>query len=182
VGLIQLYAVYNGAAVDVDFIADAHFSSPRPSPRTTTGRTPADASTRPTHLLFMDRLIDAVAAYLCRHRSVGLLRLTLDLTRRRLFAEIGAVEVVKGAIAPPTPDTETWWIAVRETVYALRERGLVQYVWEAEVASWTGPPRRQTDSAKPNCEEWRSFSPFFSFFFSRRAEEWRLAFTQFRMK
>jgi len=53
----------------------------------------------------MDRLVEAVAAYLCRHRSVGLLRLTLDLTRRRLdiFAEIGAVEVVKGVVAPPTP-------------------------------------------------------------------------------
>ena len=91
----------------------------------------------------MDRLVEAVAAYLCRHRSVGLLRLTLDLTRRRpeLFAEIGAVEVVKGAVAPPTPGTETWWrAAVREAVYTLRERGLVQYVKEAEVASWTGPP------------------------------------------
>jgi hypothetical protein len=56
----------------------------------------------------MDRLIEAAAAYLCRHRSVGLLRLTLDLTRRRLdlFAEIGAVEVVKGAVAPPTPGTD----------------------------------------------------------------------------
>jgi hypothetical protein len=54
----------------------------------------------------MDRLIDAVAEYLCRHKSVGLLRLTLNLTRRRL-AEIGAVEVVKGAVVPPTPDTET---------------------------------------------------------------------------
>ena len=91
----------------------------------------------------MDWLIDAVAAYLCRHRSVGLLRLTLDLTRRRpeLFAEIGAVEVVKGAAAPPTPGTETWWrAAVREAVYVLRERGLAQYVWEAEVVNWTGPP------------------------------------------
>jgi hypothetical protein len=92
----------------------------------------------------MDRLMEAVAAYLCRHRSVGLLRLTLDLTPRRLdiFAEVGAVEVVKGVVAPPTPGTETWWIAVaavREAVYALRERGLVQYVWEAEVVR-TGPP------------------------------------------
>ncbi len=91
----------------------------------------------------MDRLVEAVAAYLCQHRSVGLLRLTLDLTRRRLdiFAEIGAVEVVKGAVAPPTPGTETWWrAAVREAVYVLRERGLVQYVREAEVVSWIGPP------------------------------------------
>jgi hypothetical protein len=51
----------------------------------------------------MERLAEAVAEYLCRHRSVGLLRLTLDLTRRRLFAEVGAVEVVKGAVSPPTP-------------------------------------------------------------------------------
>jgi len=92
----------------------------------------------------MDRIIDAVAAYLCRHRSVGLLRLTLDLTRRRLdlFAEIGAVEVAKGAVSPPAPGTEAWWravAAVREAVYALRGRGLVQYVREAEVVNWTGP-------------------------------------------
>ncbi len=92
----------------------------------------------------MDRLIEAVAEYLCRHKSVGLLRLTLDLTRRRpeLFAEIGAAEVVKGAAAPPTPATDAWWrAAVREAVYVLRERGLAQYVWDAEVVNWTGPPR-----------------------------------------
>jgi hypothetical protein len=76
----------------------------------------------------MDRVIEAVAEYLCRHKSVGLLRLTLDLTRRRLdlFAEVGAVEVVKGAVSSPTPGTETWRravAAVREAVYALRERG-----------------------------------------------------------
>jgi len=93
----------------------------------------------------MDRLVEAVAAYLCQHRSVGLLRLTLDPMRRRLdlFAEIGAVEVAKGAVAPPTPGTDAWWravAAVREAVYALRERGLVQYVKEAEVVNWTGPP------------------------------------------
>jgi hypothetical protein len=74
---------------------------------------------------------------------VGLLRLTLDITRLRLdFAEVGAVEVVKGVVAPPTPGTDAWWravAAVREAVYALRERGLVQYVWEAEVVSWVGP-------------------------------------------
>jgi hypothetical protein len=91
----------------------------------------------------MDSLVEAVAEYLCRHRSVGLLRLTLDLTRRRLdlSAEIGAVEVARDAVAPPTPDTETWRrAAVREAVYVLRERGLVQYVREAEVVNWTGPP------------------------------------------
>jgi hypothetical protein len=93
----------------------------------------------------LNRVVDAVTEYLCRHRSVGLLRLTLDLMRRRLdlFAEIGAVEVVKGAVAPPTPGTDTWWravAAVREAVYTLRERGLAQYVKEAEVVNWTGPP------------------------------------------
>jgi hypothetical protein len=93
----------------------------------------------------MDKLTEAVAAYLCRHRSVGLFRLTLDLTRRRLdiFAEVGAVEVVEGAVAPPTPGTEAWWravAAVREAVYALRDKGLVQYVKEAEAVNWTGPP------------------------------------------
>jgi len=79
----------------------------------------------------MDGLAEAAAAYLCGHRSVGLFRLTLDLTRRRLdlFAEIGAVEVVRGAVAPPTPGTEAWWRVAREAVYALREKGLVQYVW-----------------------------------------------------
>jgi hypothetical protein len=92
----------------------------------------------------MDRLIEAVAEYLCRHRSVGLLRLTLDLTRRRLdlFAEIGAAEVVRGVVAPATPGTDAWWravAAVREAVYALREKGVVQYVREAEVVSWVGP-------------------------------------------
>ncbi len=92
----------------------------------------------------MDRLVEAIAEYLCKHRSVGLLRLTLDLTRRRLdiFAEVGAVEVVEGVVVPPTPGTDTWRqvAAVRETVYVLRERGLVQYVREAEVVNWTGPP------------------------------------------
>ncbi len=92
----------------------------------------------------MEKLVEAVAAYLCRHRSVGLFRLTLDLTRRRLdlFADVGAVEVDKGAVSPPTSGTETWWravAAIREAVYALRERGLVQYVKEAEVVNWTGP-------------------------------------------
>jgi len=93
----------------------------------------------------MDRLVEAVAAYLCRHRSVGLLRPILDLTRRRLdlFAEIGAVEVAMGVVSPPTPGTDAWWravAAVREAVYVLRERGLAQYVWDAEVVNWTGPP------------------------------------------
>jgi len=93
----------------------------------------------------MDWMVDAVTEYLCQHRSVGLLRLTLDLTRRRLdiFAEIGAVEVAMGVVSPPSPGTDAWWravAAVREAVYALRERGLVLYVREAEVVSWVSPP------------------------------------------
>jgi hypothetical protein len=48
------------------------------------------------------------------------------------------VEVDKGVVAPPTPGIETWLAAVREAVYTLRERGLVQYVKEAEVVNWTG--------------------------------------------
>jgi hypothetical protein len=98
--------------------------------RTSTGWTPADASTQPAAplLLFMERLVETAAEYLCRHRSVGLLRLTLDLTRRRLdiFAEVGAVKVVKGVVAPPTPGTETWRravAAVRKAEHVLRGRG-----------------------------------------------------------
>ena len=89
---------------------------------------PPEPHLHPAHtappLLFMERLIETIAKYLCRHRSVGLLRLTLDLTRRRLdlFAEIGAAEVVKGA--PPTPRTDAWWQAVREAVHALHDKGL----------------------------------------------------------
>jgi hypothetical protein len=90
---------------------------------------PGRTSTRPTHLplLFIDRLVETVAAYLCRHRSVGLLRLTLGLTRRRLdlFAEVGAVEVVKSAFALPTPGVEARRVAVREAAYRPR-RGLAQ--------------------------------------------------------
>jgi hypothetical protein len=96
----------------------------------------------------MDNLIDSVAECLCRHRSVVSFRLTPNLMRRRLdlFAEVGAVEVVSGATAPPAPGTEAWWpavAAVREAAYALRGRGLAQYVRDAEVVNWTGPPCRQ---------------------------------------
>jgi len=90
----------------------------------------------------MEKLAEAVAAYLCRHGSVGLLLFTLDLTRRRLdlFAEIGAVEVVKGTVVLPAPGIDAWWrAAVREAVYIFRHRGLVQYVGEAEAVNWTVP-------------------------------------------
>ena len=79
-------------------------------------------------------------ALLCR-AAVGLIQShavyddASDLTQRKLdlFAEIGAVEVVKGAVSPLTPGASVWWrVAVREAVYMLRERGLVQYVGEAE--------------------------------------------------
>ena len=87
----------------------------------------------------MERLIETIAAYLCRHRSVGLLRLTLNLTRHRLdlFAEIGAVEVVKGAAVPPAPGTDAWWrAAVREAVTPSAIEG---YVGEADAVNWTVP-------------------------------------------
>jgi len=131
----------------------------------------------------MEGLVETAAEYLCRHRSVGLLRLTLDLTRRRLdiFAEVGAVEVVRGAVAPPTPSTEAWWrTAVREAVYALRERGPAQYVREAEVVNWT-----DLLTTRPHKAQLRRMAFFFAFFSSsllRRVEEWRLDFTQCRVK
>ncbi len=113
----------------------------------------------------MDRLVEAVAKYLRRHRSVGLFRLTPDLTRRRL-AEVGAVEVVKGVVAPPTPGTETWWravAAVREAVYALRERGLAQARRRGQL---DGPALLINPT--PNCQLRRMaylsrFSSFFRF-------------------
>ncbi len=52
------------------------------------------------------------------------------------------MEVVRGAVSPPASGAEAWWAAVAavgEAVYALRERELVQYVWEVEVVNWTGP-------------------------------------------
>jgi hypothetical protein len=97
---------------------------PLPSPvvyqRASTGRAP-DASTRPTHLslpLHGQAGRDSRRIPLPAQKR---LRLTLDLARRGLdlFAEIGAVEVVKGVVAPLTPGIETWWIAVK----APRERG-----------------------------------------------------------
>jgi hypothetical protein len=120
----------------------------------------------------MDRLIETVAECLCRHKSVGLLRLTLDLTRRRpeLFAEIGAAEVVKGAVAPPTPGTETWRVAVREAVYALRQRGLVQYIKERP--RWSTGRARPADIQTPQNRQLRRTAFFPAFFlvfaFARR--------------
>ncbi len=42
------------------------------------------------------------------------------------------------------------------------------------------PPPHKPDAL--HCEEWRTFPVFFSFFFLRGAEEWRLDFTQRRVK
>ncbi len=51
-------------------------------------------------------------------------------------AGAGAVEAVRNAVVLPTPGIEAWWRAVvGETVYALRGKGLVQYVWET--VDWT---------------------------------------------
>jgi hypothetical protein len=69
----------------------------------------------------MDRLVEAVAKYLRRHRSVGLFRLTLDLTRRRLdlFAEVDAVEFVRDSGRRGVADR-------RQAAHALRQRGPAQ--------------------------------------------------------
>ena len=56
--------------------------------------------------------------------------------------------------------------------------GLVQYVWEAEVVNWTGLLTNSTHSTAKNGAP----SPLFSFLFLRRAEEWRVDFTQRRVK
>jgi len=56
---------------------------------------------------------------------------------------------------------------------------------EAEGSTGQARPADKPDAAPyktANCEEWRSFPPFFLFFFSRDAEEWRLDFTQRRVK
>jgi hypothetical protein len=73
----------------------------------------------------MDRLIEAVAAYLCQRRSVGLLCLTFTRRGLDLFAVVGAVEVVKSAVVPPTPGVEARRIAVRGAAYGPRS-GLAQ--------------------------------------------------------
>ncbi len=113
------YETYTPIPTDARRHLGRYKFKPAPSPTHPphTGHSPRTSSWT-THLSpslsAMDKMIEAVAAHLCRHRSVGLLRPTLDLTRRRLdlIAEIGAVEVVRGAVAPPTPGTETWWRAV----------------------------------------------------------------------
>jgi hypothetical protein len=130
----------------------------------------------------MDRLVEAVAEYLCRHRSVGLFRLTLDLTRRRLdiFAEIGAVEVVKGVVSPPTPGTETRWLAaVREAVVAREGAGPVR---EGGRGGQLDSPADKPDAKPPTAKNGVLSPHFFSFFFSRGAEERRLDFTQRRVE
>jgi len=124
----------------------------------------------------MDRFVEAVAAYLCRHRCVGLLRLALDLTRRRpeLFAEIGAVEVVKGVVAPPTPGTDAWWravAAVREAVYALRGRGLAQA--RRRPSTGRARPADKPDAKPPTAKNGVLFR-FFLVFAARRRMASRL--------
>jgi len=71
----------------------------------------------------MDRLVDAVAEYQYSTEASGF-SASLDAAA----AEVGAVEVVKGAASLPTPGAEAWRVSVREAVYATRE---VQCVGEA---------------------------------------------------
>ncbi len=79
------------------------------------------------------------------------------------------MEVDKGAVAPPTPGTETWRravAAVREAVYALHKRGLAQ-----ARPRWSTGQARPADNPTPNCQLRRMvfFSAFFLvFLFARR--------------
>jgi hypothetical protein len=94
------------------------------------------------------------------------------------------VEKVRDVVATPTPGTEAWWNAVREAVYATPE-GAGPVVGKAETVDWTGLLINSTYAPKSgarHCKEWRAFQPFLSLFFLRSAEEWRVDFTQFRMK
>jgi hypothetical protein len=93
-----------------------------------------------------------------------MLRLTLDLTRRRL-AEVCAVEVVKGAVAPPTPDTETWCIAVREAVYALRRRGWPSTYGRLRWSTGPARPADKPDAKPPTAKNGALFSLFLRFRF-----------------
>ncbi len=104
-----------------------------------------------------------------------MLRLTLDLMRRRL-AEIGAVEVVSGARHRDVA-AKRW--------YTPSARGAGPVVGKAESVNRTGMLINSTYAPKPgarHCEEWRTFPPFLSLFFLRGTEEWRLVSTQRQMK
>jgi hypothetical protein len=72
------------------------------------------------------------------------------------------VEVVKGVVSPPTLGTETWWIAVREAVYALRERACP--VHKGGEGGQLDRPAQLT--IRPRKAQLRRTEFFFAFFFS----------------
>jgi hypothetical protein len=120
--------------------------------------------------------------------GVGLLRLTLDLTRRRpdIFAEIGAAEVVKGAVSTPTPAQKRGGEPPSERRYTPSARG----GWSSRRQGGDRQPDRPVDKlhirppspALGTAKNDVLFPPLPPLFFLRSAEEWRVDFTQFRMK
>jgi len=84
-----------------------------------------------------DVLVLAVARYLCRHRSVGMLRLVDDVAKHK--------EVLRalGLGYSPPPDTPEWWKTYRAVVDAVRTleaKGLVKYIASIGVVNWEGRP------------------------------------------
>jgi len=83
------------------------------------------------------RITAAVAAYLCRHRSVGILRLVDDLLK------LPGVRKALKLSHPPAPDTPEWWRAYNAVTEAVRElagAGAAEYLASVGVVNWRGPP------------------------------------------
>ena len=106
------------------------------------------------------RLALAVARYLCRHRSVGLLRMTLDLLKEPELREVWKKLGVDPAQAlPGGPLLFKAARVVQEHVQYLEQRGVAEFVESAvfvfpnlmnvmrlpgiNVANWTGKPCRR---------------------------------------
>jgi len=106
------------------------------------------------------RLALAVARYLCRHRSVGLLRMTLDLLKEPELREVWKKLGVDPAQAlPGGPLLFKAARIVQEHVQYLEQRGVAEFVESAvfvfpnlmnvmrlpgiNVANWTGKPCRR---------------------------------------
>ena len=104
------------------------------------------------------RLALAIARYLCRHRSVGLLRLALDLLKDSSLREVWA----KLGVDPSAAGGPLLFKAARvvqEHVTYLQQRGVAEFVESAvyvfpnlmnvvrlpgiNVANWTGKPCRR---------------------------------------
>jgi hypothetical protein len=108
------------------------------------------------------RLALAAAKYLCRHRSVGLLRLTIDLLRdpslREVWAELGVdpAQAAAGGLLLFKAAR-----VVQEHAAYLQQRGVAELVESAvyvfpnltnvarlpgiNVANWTGKPCRRAE-------------------------------------